>query len=77
MLPVHDEFFFYKNGYEIILKDVAEPLVQITKCPLFLWAFNLENITAYNCQKPKYILIYLFRAMATIARLLETCYRDS
>ena len=25
--------FFYKNGYDIILKDVAEPLVQITSCP--------------------------------------------
>jgi hypothetical protein len=71
-------FFFYKNGYEIILKDVAEPLVQITKCPLFLWDFNLDYIHAYKL--PEYLkclLICLFRAMATIARLLETCYRDS
>jgi hypothetical protein len=35
-------FFFNKNGYEIRLKSVAMPLVQITKCPVFLWDFYLD-----------------------------------
>jgi hypothetical protein len=37
-------FFFNKNGYEIILRGVAEPLVQITKCPMCLWDFYLDYI---------------------------------
>jgi hypothetical protein len=36
-------FFFNKNGYEIILRVVAEPLVQVTKCPMCLWVFCLEH----------------------------------